>query len=98
MMVEVKAKHIKGGRPENCYSCPWALSLNEIVSGDYLVGVHHDHIQISKRTGLGYGVYEKINLSKKVRSWIDRFDSGYKVEPIRARLDISYRFLKPEFR
>jgi len=75
--IEVTARHIKRGVPDDDLNCPIALAIQDRWPGRY-VSVCPDTIQIGKRT---------VDTTDEQQAFMARFDRGLPVEPFTFELD-----------
>lgn len=91
--VNVTEEHIIHGRKRNCFNCPVAKAIGELLVGDVdvSVGVTGGTLTIDKR---GEALFD---LPDEAGEWITKFDTGdlgYKAQPISFSVLLPKKFLK----
>ena len=77
MIVSVKRKHIKRGKPGSCFFCPVALALKDVGCITPSVGP-----SLNYRVSMGGSVVSHPS-PRSVRRFYTRFDAGRSVKPFR---------------
>ena len=73
MIIQVKQEHIDNGYEGNCYRCPIALAIKDVVkdSAEVIVGINMVTFVAGK-------YFPPIPLSQEVENFIIQFDNGVK--------------------
>jgi hypothetical protein len=87
MIVEVKKKHIKNGKPEDCHLCPVALAIkdklkikqveNVEVAGHEIIYIYKDEQEDTWQDDYEY------KCPRSVRRFVKKFDEGKDVKPFK---------------
>lgn len=86
--IQITENHIKRGFMDNCRACPTAQAINEVLIPYAYAVVRRSRIFINTEKEI-----LEFSCPIKVLQFIDSFDSGQPVEPMKFDLDIPESWL-----
>lgn len=91
MIINVTQEHIDAGETKNCWACPVALALRDVIHG--AAAVTNTLIKIRKQ-GETFSSGLMVQSPMSVFHFVTKFDAGITPPPFSFELNIPTRLLK----
>jgi hypothetical protein len=98
MMIKVEQRHLAHGYAHDCFACPIALAINEVLKPHYGISVNAEFIGIwagrdTRKNPYGTEFLWKTECPELAKKFIGLFDFERGAKPFEFELDIPAEFL-----